>query len=163
MAETIEASVSNPEDSVAQTVKRGRMIFFMIFIMGSLFSFWGLNFFVLNEPAQNVHIGTYVMFSIMAMLSFLYGFRFVKNYSKVRLTELKKHDIAKRKEAMVVATAIQLLLIEFVCIIGIFLAIFVQKQAIIYPFYFLFLVGLYFSYPKPEWYREVLGRGEPHQ
>lgn len=99
---------------------------------------------------------THVMFSIMACLTFLYGFRFVKNYIKARSVELKKYDVKKRGEALVVASAIQLLLIEFICIIGMFLAIFLQKSAIIYPFYGLFLVGLYFSYPKSEWYKDIL-------
>lgn len=144
------------ENSTQETVKRARVLFIIIGVMGTLLSFWGLQFFVLNEPTDNVHIMTYVMFAIMAMLSFIYGVRFVKNYSKVRIAELKKYDIKKRKEAMVVATAIQLLLIEFVCIIGIFLAIFVQKREIIYPFYLLFVAGLYFSFPKSEWYKDVL-------
>ena len=143
-------------DAITHTLKRARILFFIIFFMGTAFCFWGLQFFVLNEPTSNVHIGTYVVFSIMAFLSFLYGIRFVKNYARLRLKELKKYDLNKRKEAMVVASAIQLLLIEFVCIIGIFLSIFVQKREIIYPFYFLFIVGLYFSFPKADWYKDVL-------
>lgn len=128
------------KDIVGQTVQRGRLLFFMILIVGTLFCLWGLQFFVLNEPSQNIHFMTNILFVFMALLSFVYGVRFVKNYSQVRSAELKKQDISKRKEAMVVATAVQLLLIEFVCIIGIFLAIFAQRQEIIYPFYGLFLI-----------------------
>lgn len=143
-------------DAVSQTVKRARILFYIVLVMGTGFCFWGLQFFVLNEPTKDIGVGTYIVFAVMACLSFLYGFRFVKNYARVRYKELKKHEIGKRKEALVVATAIQLLLIEFICIIGIFLAIFVQKREIIYPFYFLFAVGLYFSFPKADWYKDVL-------
>lgn len=144
------------QEVVKKTLKRGRILFYLIAAMGTVFSLWGLQFFVLNEPAAGANLVTYMMFSVMAFLTFLYGFRFVKNYTKLRRAELKKYDINKRQEAMVVATAIQLLLIEFICIIGMFLAIFLQNQALIYPFYGLFLVGLYFSYPKAEWYRDIL-------
>lgn len=140
---------------VSQTVKRGRFLFFLILAMGTVFSFFGLHFFVLNEPSP-APMFTYIVFSTMALLSFIYGIRFVKNYSKVRAAELNKQSVLKRKEAMVVATAIQLLLIEFVCIIGLFLAIFTQKKEIIYPFYVVFLIGLYFSYPKADWYEGIL-------
>lgn len=149
-----QASLSS-EELLLQTLKRGRFLFFMILLMGSVFSFWGLHFFVLNEPAQ-APLMTYVVFSIMALLSFIYGVRFVKNYIKVRFNELKKQPVQKRKEALVVATAIQLLLIEFICIIGLFLAIFTQMKEIIYPFYVVFLIGIYFSYPKADWYKDIL-------
>jgi len=141
---------------VESTLKRGRVLFVIIAVMGTVFSLWGLQFFVLNEPSKDVGVVPYLLFSTMAMLTFLYGFRFVKNYKKVRRAELLKYDVKKRQEAMVVATAIQLLLIEFICIIGMFLAIFLQQQMIIYPFYAVFLLGLYFSYPKSEWYSDIL-------
>ncbi len=137
-------------------VKRGRFLFFLVLIMGSVFCFWGLHFFVLNEPTQGVPMATAIVFSVMAFLSFLYGFKFVKNYTKVRRLELIKQDVEKRKEALIVATAIQLLLIEFVCIIGLFLAIFTQIKEVIYPFYFVFIIGLYFSYPKADWYKDII-------
>ena len=140
---------------LGQTVRKGRFLFFLIFAMGSLFSFFSLRFFVLNEPAP-VPLLTYILFTSMALVSFIYGVRFVKNYSRARSGELAQQDVFKRKEALVVATAIQLLLIEFVCIIGLFLAIFTQKKEMIYPFYFVFLIGLYFSYPKADWYESVL-------
>lgn len=144
------------QEIVQSTLKRARVLFYIIAVMGTVFSLWGLQFFVLNAETKEAGIMTHVMFSIMACLTFLYGFRFVKNYIKARSVELKKYDVKKRGEALVVASAIQLLLIEFICIIGMFLAIFLQKSAIIYPFYGLFLVGLYFSYPKSEWYKDIL-------
>jgi hypothetical protein len=137
-----------------QVLKTTRILFFAILIMGSLFCFWGLNFFVLNDPEQGIHLGVYIMFSVMAFLSFIYGIRFVKNYSTTKKTQILKYPYQRRKETLIAITAVQLLLVEFVCIIGIFLAIFVQKREIIYPFYLLFLVGLYFSYPKSDWYKE---------
>lgn len=139
---------------LGQVVKTSRLLFFAILILGSLFSLWGLNYFVLNEPTQNVGIGVYALFGVMAVLSFLYGIRFFKNYTLNKRTEILKQDTRRRKETLIVATAVQLLLIEFVCIIGIFLAIFVQKEEAIYPFYLLFLIGLYFSYPEAEWYKD---------
>lgn len=144
------------QEAVKKTLKRGRVLFYIIAVMGTVFSLWGLQFFILNEPMAEANLITHVMFSVMGFLTFLYGFRFVKNYKKTRRAELKKYDIAKRQEAMVVATAIQLLLIEFICIIGMFLAIFLQNQVLIYPFYGLFLMGLYFSYPKADWYTDIL-------
>lgn len=153
--ENVEPSSEDANLLLQQTVRRGRMLFFFILTMGTIFCFFGLKLFVLNEPSTAPWT-TYIIFSVMALLSFLYGVRFVKNYIKVRATELMAQTVVKRKETLVIATAVQLLLIEFVCVIGLFLSIFTQIKELIFPFYFVFLIGLYFSYPKADWYEGIL-------
>lgn len=138
--------------TVFATVRTAKIIFFGIFFQATVFSFWGLQFFMSNNQETPVPIPIYAVFSLMALLSFVYGIRFFKNYIKVKASTFAGLEQKKLKEALLLIYALQLLLLEFVAVIGIMIAIFTQKPPLIYPFYGLFLVGMFFSFPKLDWF-----------
>lgn len=140
---------------VTATTRTAKVIFFAIFFQATVFSFWGLQFFMSTSQETPVPLPIYVVFSLMALLSFVYGIRFFQNYIKVRSSTFASMEAKKLKESLLLIYSLQLLLLEFVAVIGIMIAIFTQKPALIYPFYGLFLIGMIFSYPKLAWF-------EPH-
>lgn len=143
---------------MTSTLKTARIIFFGIAAQATLFVFWGAQFFLMPETPQTGGWSVYVVFSLMALISFVYGIRFFQNYTKVKSAELSVMGDKKKKETLLLVTAIHLLLLEFVCVLGILLSLFVQRQWVIYPFYAVFLAGLWWSYPRPEWYQKFYGK-----
>jgi hypothetical protein len=133
---------------LAATLKTARIVFFGILFQATVFSFWGLEFFITQPSPQAAPIPVYVVFTLMALISFVYGIRFFQNYMKARGTKLKTYEDRKLKETLLLVYSIHLLLLEFVAVIGIMIAIFTQSAWLIYPFYFLFLLGMWFSYPQ---------------
>lgn len=146
---------------LASTVKTARFVFFGILIQSTLFSFWGLEFFITQPGPQTAPIPVYVVFTLMAVISFAYGIRFFQNYMKVRGAKLKAYEGRKLKETLLLVYAIHVLLLEFVAIIGIMIAIFTQSAWLIYPFYFLFLIGMWFSYPQKALFENYFGEVTP--
>jgi hypothetical protein len=140
---------------LSATLRTAKIIFFGIFFQATVFSFWGLKYFITQEGPAQAPIAIYVMFSLMAFISFFYGLHFFKNYIKVKGTSFFKVEPRKLKESLLLIYAIQVLLIEFVAIIGILVSIFTQTAWLIYPFYILFLIGMFLSYPRIYWF-------EPH-
>jgi len=134
------------------TLKIARILFFAIALQATVFVFWGSAMFMFDEKLQVGGFGVYIVFALMGAFSFAYGVRFFRNYLKVKGHTIMVMAPPKRKEMLLLLTAIQFLLLEFVCVIGIFLSLFVQKQMVVYPFFVIFLVGMGFSYPKPQWY-----------
>ena len=146
---------------LASTVKTARFVFFGILIQSTLFSFWGLEFFITQPGPQTAPLLVYVVFVLMAVISFIYGIRFFQNYMKVRGAKLKAYEGRKLKETLLLVYAIHILLLEFVAIIGIMIAIFTQTGWLIYPFYFLFLIGMWFSYPQKALFENYFGDSTP--
>jgi hypothetical protein len=146
---------------LASTVKTARIVFFGIFIQSSLFSFWGLEFFITQPGPQTAPLPVYVVFTLMAVISFVYGIRFFQNHMKTRQAQIKVYDGKKLKETLLLVYAIHVLLLEFVAIIGIMIAIFTQTSWLIYPFYFLFLIGMWFSYPQKLLFEPYFGDSKP--
>ncbi len=142
---------------LASTFKTAKIVFFGIFIQATLFSFWGLEFFITQPGPQTAPIPVYVVFTLMAVISFVYGIRFFQNYMRVRGAKIKSYEDRKLKETLLLVYAIHLLLLEFVAIIGIMIAIFTQSTWLIYPFYFLFLIGMWFSYPQKKLFEPYFG------
>ncbi len=134
------------------TLKTAKIIFFGIFFQATVFSFWGMQYFITQPGPAKAPLAVYVVFTLMAFVSFIYGLRFFQNYIKVKGASFAKYEGKKLKEALLLIYAIHILLLEFVAIIGIMIAIFTQTTWLIYPFYFLFLVGMWFSYPQLFWF-----------
>ena len=145
---------------LASTLKTARIIFFAIVFQATVFSFWGLKYFISQSGPTQASITVYVVFTLMALVSFIYGIRFFQNYTKVKATQLRTYPEKKRKESLLLVYAIHVLLLEFVAIIGIMMAIFTQTNLLIYPFYSLFLIGMWFSYPKLSWFDSYFLAGE---
>lgn len=138
------------ESQQTATVKTARVVFFGILIQATLFSFWGLEFFITQPGSQSAPLTIYVVFTLMAVISFVYGIRFFQNYMKARGTKMRTFEARKLRETLLLVYSIHLLLLEFVAIIGIMIAIFTQTAWLIYPFYSLFLVGMWLSYPQKQ-------------
>lgn len=137
---------------LTSTLRTARWIFFAVFFQASVFSFWGAKYFITSSLPTSAPTTVYVVFSLMAIVSFIYGFRFFQNYVKIKKTQLLKHSDKKQKETLLLVYAIHILLLEFVDIIGIMLAIFTQTPWLIFPFYFLFAVGMAFSLPRESFF-----------
>jgi hypothetical protein len=146
---------------LASTVKTARFVFFGILIQSTLFSFWGLEFFITQSGPQSAPLAVYVVFVLMAVISFVYGIRFFQNYMKVRGAKLRTYEGRRLKETLLLVYAIQILLLEFVAIIGIMIAIFTQTAWLIYPFFLLFLIGMWFSYPQKSLFENYFGEPSP--
>ncbi len=141
------------EKSLApSTLKTAKLIFFGIFFQATAFSFWGMQYFITQPGPATAPILVYVVFTLMALISFVYGIRFFQNYLKVKSHSIRSYEPKKLKESLLLIYAIHILLLEFVAIIGILIAIFTQLAWLIYPFYFLFLIGMWFSYPQLFWF-----------
>lgn len=137
---------------VSSALRTAKIIYFGIALQATIFVFWGMQFFLMAETPAVGGWAVYIIFSVMAFLSFFYGVRFFQNYTRFRRQQILKLQAPKRKETLLLVTAIHFLLLEFVSVIGILLAIFVQQKYVIIPFYLLFLIGLALSYPKQNWY-----------
>jgi hypothetical protein len=137
---------------ITSTLRTARALFFGIALQATVFAIWGQEFFVSSETPPTGGNIIYILFGFMALASFAYGIRFFQNYTKVKRAEIAKFEDRKRKESLLMVTAVHLLLLEFVSIIGILLAIFVQKRWVVFPFYGLFAIGFALSYPRSEWY-----------
>ena len=146
---------------LSSTVKTARIVFFGILIQSTLFSFWGLEYFITQPGPLTAPLPVYVVFTLMAVISFVYGIRFFQNYMKARGAKVKTYEGKKLKETLLLVYAIHILLLEFVAIIGIMIAIFTQTAWLIYPFYFLFLVGMWFSYPQKFLFEPYFGDSNP--
>lgn len=145
---------------LTSTLKTARIIFFAILFQATVFSFWGLQYFISQPGPTQAPIAVYVVFTLMALVSFIYGIRFFQNYTKVKGTQLRGYPEKKRKESLLLVFAIHVLLLEFISIIGIMMAIFTQTNWLIYPFYVLFAIGMWFSYPKLSWFDSYFSSGE---
>lgn len=145
---------------LASTFKMARIIFFAIFFQATVFSFWGLQYFISQPGPTQAPVTVYVVFTLMALVSFVYGIRFFQNYTKVKGAQLRGYSEKKRKESLLLVYAIHVLLLEFIAIIGIMISIFTQTNWLIYPFYTLFLVGMWFSYPRLTWFDSYFSSGE---
>lgn len=152
-----------PNDSrlITTTLKTSRIIFVGIATQATLFAFWGRQFFLMDGTPSTGGIGIYFIFGGMAVLSFAYGIRFFQNYTKVKRDSLLKMVPKRRKETLLLISAIHHLLLEFVAIVGIMLALFVQNTNVIYPFFALFAIGMGFSFPKKTWFEGFLEEA-PH-
>lgn len=148
---------------LASTLKTARIIFFAIVFQATVFSFWGLKYFISQPGPTQAPITVYVVFTLMALVSFVYGIRFFQNYTKVKSSQLRTYQEKKRKESLLLVYAIHVLLLEFIAIIGIMMAIFTQTNWLIYPFYGLFLAGMWFSYPKISWFDSHFAAGDVHE
>jgi len=144
--------MQNNSQLAHSTLKTARYIFIGIAVQATLFALWGQEFFLSVDTPPTGGIAIYFVFGLMALASFAYGLRFFQNFTRIKSAELEKQPAKKRKESLLLITAIHFLLLEFVSVIGILLAIFVQKKFVIYPFFALFLAGFALSFPKPEWY-----------
>lgn len=140
------------KSQVAATLRTAKLLFFGIFFQATAFSFWGMQYFITQPGPVTAPLLVYVVFTLMALISFVYGIRFYQNYLKVKGASIRAYEPKKLKEALLLIYAIHILLLEFVAIIGILIAIFTQLAWLIYPFYFLFLVGMWFSYPQLLWF-----------
>src|SRR5687768_6000629 len=87
-------------DQIRALVKTARFIFFGILLQASLFAFWGLSFFLTQEPLSPPSMGVYIVFVLMAAISFIYGIRFFQNYSKVKRQYLLDKTPRQRREAL---------------------------------------------------------------
>lgn len=143
--------MSSINAEVKSLVKTSRWILAAIFIQASLFAFWGLGFFITGANPVG-YAGPIVVFSVMGLATFLYGFRFFHNYTRVRQKDILAQEPKKRRETLLLVVVIHFLTIEFVCVLGIILGIFLQNEQAMYPFYALFNAGLAMSIPRDSWF-----------
>lgn len=144
--------MQNNSQLASSTLKTARFIFGGIALQATLFIMWGQQFFLSLETPPTGGMGIYFLFGFMGLASFGLGIRFFQNYVKHKRPEITKHEGKKRKESLLLLVAIHLLMIEFVAVVGILLAIFVQQRYVIYPFFGLFVVGMAKSFPQAEWF-----------
>lgn len=134
-------------------LRTARMIWWGVILQGSLFAMWGVNLFLTADEVTTTALWPYFVFAALAVLSLVYGSRFYPMVSHLRRGEILAYDLKKRKESLLLITVIHLLLLEFVCVLGIFLAIFLQSKTVVYPFFFVSMIALVFSFPKEDWYQ----------
>lgn len=143
--------MSSIHPEVKSLVKTSRWILAAIFIQATLFAFWGLGFFITGANPVG-YVGPIVVFSLMGLATFIYGFRFYHNYTRIRQKDLLAQEPKKRRETLLLIVVIHFLTIEFICVLGIILAIFLQNDQAMYPFYALFNAGLALSIPRAPWF-----------
>jgi hypothetical protein len=137
---------------VKSLLKTARWIHAGIFIQASLFALWGLSYFI--NPTENAPLVMWpaLVFSILGLGSFAYGLRFFQNYTTLKKNEILAMEVKKRRESLLLVTVIHFLMIEFVCVLGIILAIFLQRPSAVYPFYVAFIGGMALSIPRDTWF-----------
>lgn len=140
------------EQMVKSLLKTSRIILAAIFIQASIFAFWGMQFFITGATVPFSALWPTVIFSLLGLATFAYGFRFFQNFSLVRKKELMTQDAKKRKESLLVIVVIHYLMLEFVAVLGIILGIFMQNSVYMYPFYAAYIVGVFMSLPKESWF-----------
>lgn len=133
-----------------------RWIWIGLFSQTTLFAFYGLNFFI-SETFATSAVLPIVIFASMALFTFFYGVHFFKNYTQLRFKKIMDLPEKNRREALLLAVVIQLLLVQFVCILGIFLSVFQQQGYFVYPFFAVFVLGMWKCYPQSQWFDQFFG------
>lgn len=141
------------EKELKKVLRTARLLWWGVILQACLFALWGVNLFLTAEQPTTEAWWPYVLFSIMGLLTTLYGIKFFHNFSQVRRQEILSHEPKKRRETLLMISVIHFLLLEFVCVLGILLAVFLQKKQAVYPFFVVSMIGLAFSFPTKEWFR----------
>lgn len=144
------------EKELRSVLRTSRFIWWGVILQGCLFTFWGVNLFLTAEEETQVSFWPYVIFTLLGIVSLVYGFKFYQNYTRYRQKEIMQADFKKRKEMLLLAAVMHFSLLEFVCILGVLLAVFLQKKTVVYPFFIASMIGLAYSFPQKEWFAPFL-------
>ena len=146
-----------PNSSYQKSLLRmSRGVWWVILLQTTFYTFYGLPLFMTAELPTHAVVPS-VLFTLLGVFTFLYGTRFFRNYTQFRETKIMALEGKRRREAVLTAVVLQLLLVQFICILGIVLSIFQQRIYYVYPFFAAFAVAMWMSYPRNEWFNHYFG------
>ena len=108
--------------------------------------------FVRREPMPSSRLEW--VFTALGAVTFLLGFFFFKNYTKLRKKRFLKMPLKDRKQSLLIAFVLQFVLFETLGMYGVLLSVWTQSTLKAVPFLFFAYIGFFIAFPK-------LGKIEP--
>ena len=141
------SEVEENDKKLAQDTQRIAMFLWLglIFAM-TLFYVQSQIVFVKGSPLPSNPLEWVLVF--LGALTFLFGFYFFKNYTRVRSKEIRSARPKDRKQSLLIAFVFQFVLFETLGLYGVLISVLTQNSLKALPFIAAAYIGFFLSFPK---------------
>lgn len=112
----------------------------------TLFFVQSQRFFVKGDPLPTARIEW--IFIAMGLVTFLFGYFFFSNYTKLRKDKIARMPVNERKQSLLVAFVLQFIMFETLGLYGVLLSVLTRNTWKAVPFLLFAYIGFLSSFPR---------------
>ncbi len=134
------------ESAIKTTLRQALYLWSGLSLALTLFFVQSQMFFVKTSPLPSSDLEWY--FIGLGIITFLFGFLFFKNYTKLREKKILRMPYPDRKQTLLNAYVFQFLLFETLGLYGVLVSVLTQNTLKAIPFIVFSYLGFVLSFPK---------------
>lgn len=139
---------SEKDETIKSTRKQALYLWAGLSLSLSLFYVQSQVVFIKSEPVPSSQLEW--VFSVLGVVTFLFGFVFFKNYTALRQKKILKLPYPDRKQMILVAFVLQFILFETLGLYGVLLSVLTQNSLKAIPFLIFAYLGFALAFPRQE-------------